>query len=84
MGCLRQDMEDLQHASEVEFFCQECEEQSAAKFCFSCDQHLCELCNGRIHNKGKRAQHQVDQVVSASKLRIVYSVVVMADNRHIC
>jgi hypothetical protein len=77
-------MGDLQHSTEVDYFCQECEEQSASKFCFSCDQHLCELCNGRIHNKGKRAQHKVDHVVSENKLRIMYSVVVLADSKQIC
>lgn len=84
LGCIKQELEELQHSADLEFFCQECEEQSAVRFCFACDQHLCELCNGRIHNKGKRAQHQVDRVTSSSKMRITYSVVVPADSRPLC
>ena len=46
-----------ENTHEVKYLCQECEEESAAKFCENCDQYLCSECDTRIHNKGKRAQH---------------------------
>lgn len=78
LGCLRLDASQNLHLAECYYFCQECEEEPATKFCFSCDQHLCELCNSKIHNKGKRAQHAIEEV-SKGKFRVAYVVVVMGD-----
>ena len=37
--------------------CEECDENQAVKYCTSCDQRLCQECDIKIHNKGKRALH---------------------------
>eukprot|EP00825_Cyclidium_porcatum_P025901 TRINITY_DN2801_c0_g2_i1.p1 TRINITY_DN2801_c0_g2~~TRINITY_DN2801_c0_g2_i1.p1 ORF type:complete len:915 (-),score=168.77 TRINITY_DN2801_c0_g2_i1:203-2947(-) len=38
--------------------CQECEEHIASIICEQCDQSICDECDLRIHNKGKRIKHQ--------------------------
>ena len=42
--------------------CQECEEEASTKYCPSCEQYLCGDCSDRIHNKAKRARHQIQKV----------------------
>ena len=42
--------------------CDECELEKASVFCKNCEQHLCNTCTSKIHNKGKRAQHVIQQV----------------------
>lgn len=41
----------------MSLICEECDRQSAQKYCSSCDQKLCKECDIRIHNKSKRALH---------------------------
>ena len=31
------------------------------KYCENCEQFLCEKCSFKIHNKGKRAKHALDE-----------------------
>lgn len=35
--------------------CEECENSFALIYCTSCEQYMCERCDNKIHNKGKRA-----------------------------
>lgn len=60
LPCSKTHLQDPLHLAESYYFCQECEEEKATKYCYSCDQHLCTSCNGRIHNKGKRGQHKIE------------------------
>ena len=42
--------------SELEI-CEECEDENATLICNNCGQNLCDSCDKRIHNKGKRLLH---------------------------
>jgi hypothetical protein len=35
--------------------CDECDTATAINYCKACDQDLCQTCDTKIHNKGKRA-----------------------------
>lgn len=43
--------------------CDECEKCYALIHCLQCEQYMCESCDLKIHNKGKRAQHQRKNIV---------------------
>ena len=49
--------ESPEHLNQIYHLCDDCESIEAPLFCKSCGQNLCSECDGRIHNKGKRAQH---------------------------
>lgn len=42
---------------DLAFPCDECEDDPAGLYCEGCEQKLCTVCDAKIHNKGKRAQH---------------------------
>ena len=53
--------------------CEECDESHAVKYCASCEQKLCNDCDIRIHNKGKRAQHVRGNLMAQKKEYLVTS-----------
>ena len=44
------------------FICDDCWEHAAIIYCVNCDQNMCESCNKKFHNKGKRARHKREEV----------------------
>jgi hypothetical protein len=43
--------------------CEECEDEVPRFFCPKCGQRLCEPCDKKIHNKGKRVLHVREAVI---------------------
>ena len=62
------------------YFCQECEEEKATKYCYSCDQNLCAPCNKKIHNKGKRGQHKIEELKDNEKFLVKFLFIVLQDS----
>ena len=47
--------------------CEECDTETAIKFCQACEQNLCLKCDTKIHNKGKRALHERVPIIKTTK-----------------
>ena len=54
--------------------CEECEINIHAVYCQQCEQHMCDECNNKIHNKGKRAEHLRMQILQGTKIFIQNSL----------
>lgn len=70
--------QNSEHISAIYYLCDDCEAREATLLCKSCGQNLCINCDLRIHNKGKRAQHQREQ--SSLKLEIPTTIDIIQNN----
>lgn len=48
--------------------CEECEKINVWKTCLNCDQYLCNNCDIKIHNKGKRKEHKRQNIFNNNTL----------------
>ena len=66
-----------EHLQECYFICEECEDGEATLFCKSCEQNLCQECDTRIHNKGKRAQHIRDKIQTVGETHVSHEIIII-------